>query len=84
MSDTTLDYLAQAAQRVLRGDQDGINWVWHRVMSSDDHLKFDGFLVQTDDPLAYQAGTPMSRFSQKVLRMVELERERLAKKAKDE
>ena len=49
------------------------------VMDSDAHLKFDGFLVQHDDPLAYEAGTPYSRWVQKATRMLELEQERRAK-----
>ena len=72
----TLDYLAHAVQRVLRGEKDGIYHIWYRWMSDIDRLKFDGFLVTHDDPLAYEAGTPFSRFQQKVNRMVELEKER--------
>ncbi len=70
----TLDYLADAVQRGLRGED--FMWTWFRVMDSDARLKFDGFLVQTDDPLAYQAGSPESRFRQKVEHMVKLEHER--------
>jgi hypothetical protein len=72
----TLDYLADAANRVLNDDPNGVSWVWHHVMSDEARLKFDGFLVQTDDPLAYEAGTGESRFAKKVNRMVELERQR--------
>lgn len=73
-----LDYLSQAAQRVLNGDPDGIHWVWHHVMDSNAHLKFDGFLLQHNDPLALASGSPYSRWQQKVMRMVRQEKERRA------
>jgi hypothetical protein len=65
-----LDFLAHAANMELRGEG-GINWVWYMQMTAKDHARFDLWLVKTEDPLA-----PLSRFTCKVTRMVELERER--------
>ena len=73
-----LDFIASAARTELRGEN-GIVWTWHQVMTSADRVKFDLWLVKTDDPLAYQAGTAENRFRQKVERMVELERKKLCK-----
>lgn len=70
-----LDKLAEASQRVLRGDQGGAAWVWDH-MTSEEHLAFDLFLVRTRDPLAWEAGRPEARFKERVRRMVEMERQR--------
>lgn len=71
-----LDYVTQAASRTLKGDSQGISWVWHHMMSSDDHVKFDLWLVKTEHPLMYEPGTPESRFQRLVGEMVAKERER--------
>ncbi len=54
-----LDHLADAANRLMRGDDDGITWVWHHVMSDGDHIKFDGFLVQTGDVVTLRRVVPV-------------------------
>jgi hypothetical protein len=55
-------------------------WTWFHMMSERQRLRFDGFLVRVDDPLAYKAGSPQSRFEERVTRMVELELDRRAQK----
>jgi hypothetical protein len=75
---TSLDYLTEACQRELGGDEGGAAWVYHRVMDEPARLKFDGWLVQTGDELAYSASTPEWRFRTRVRRMVEMERKRKA------
>ena len=72
----TLDFLSDAANRVLNGDASGISWTWHQLMNANDRLAFDLWLVKANDPLAHQPGTPWSRFVCKVNRMAELERGR--------
>ena len=71
-----LDFLAEAANRCLRGDSAGASWVWHHVMSDAQRLDFDFFLVRMADELAFQPGTPESRFKERVRRMVTLECQR--------
>ena len=71
----TLDYLTRACRRVLDGDPDGAVKVLAR-MSTTDRLRFDWWLVQAGDPLAWQAGPVANRFCQLVSRMVDLERAR--------
>lgn len=71
---STLDFLADAVNRFL--DSGDWQWTWFHVMTSEDRLRFDGFLVQMDDELAYQAGLPQHRFELKVRRMAALERQR--------
>ena len=79
----TLDHLTASAQECLKGtgrwDDDRLNIVdyFHANLDSAARLHFDGFLVRTNDPLAYQAGTPESRFKARVLSMVRTERERI-------
>lgn len=74
----TLDFLAEAVQRVMRqGDRDGIVWVWHHSMSDTDRAEFDRFLCRTNDPLKWEPGTPFSRFERRVKRMIELEKLRI-------
>jgi len=69
----SLDFLTHAVKRAKsEGLDSAVSWTYHWVMSADDKLKFDGFLVRMDDPLAYQAGTPESRFRERVRRMAEL------------
>lgn len=75
-----IDHLVKAAKTELRGEN-GITWEYFHVMTQEEKLAFDLFLVRTKDELAYQPGTPESRFRIKVQRMVELERQRLAARA---
>ena len=63
----TLDYLADAVNRANRGED--YMWTWFMNMDAAARLKFDGFLVQTEDPLAWQYGTPEDRFRSIVERM---------------
>ena len=65
---STLDLLADAVSRYKREGRRGIDWTFMH-MADADRLKFDGFLVQTKDPLAWQAGTVESRFKARVLAM---------------
>ena len=66
-----LDCLADACQRAKNDGLDSaIAWVWHRCMSADERLAFDLFLVKMKDELAWQAGSPESRFRERVRRMV--------------
>ncbi len=73
---TMLDFVTQAASRTLKGDSQGISWVWHQMMSADDHVKFDLWLVKTEHPLMFEPSTPESRFQALVNEMVTKERER--------
>lgn len=75
-----IDFLTQASSRVLRGDANGIDWVFFHCMDQQARLAFDLFLVRTDDPLAYEVGTTEYRFKTRVNRMVELERQRRTQK----
>lgn len=71
-----LDHITAAAQRALiYGDAEIVNY-FHRNMDAAARLKFDGHLVQIQHPLAWEAGTPESRFRRYVQRMVDLERAR--------
>jgi len=66
-----LDCLADACQRTkLEGLDAAIAWTWHHCMSADEHLAFDLFLVRMKDELAWQAGSPESRFRERVRRML--------------
>ena len=66
-----LDLLAYACKSAAHdGLEAAISWTYHRVMSAQDRLDFDCFLVRTNDPLAYEAGTPEYRFGARVRRMV--------------
>ena len=68
---TMLDCVTEAAGRVNRGDAGGIDWVWHHVMSERDRVAFDLWLVKMGDSLAFEAGSPRSRFQRCVTRLVE-------------
>ncbi len=71
-----LDNITAAVHAVLKsGSDDAWKVVWSR-MSDLEKLRFDGFLVHMNDELAWQAGPPEDRFRTRVLRMVELERQR--------
>lgn len=69
----SLDFLAEAANRRLKGESSSDRWVWDWRMTPHDKLQFDMFLVATGDPLAQEAGTPEWRFHERVRRMVEQE-----------
>jgi hypothetical protein len=73
-----LDLLADAVDRELRSPGEGWSWTFFHMMSREEVLAFDLFLVRTKDPLAWEAGSPESRFRRRVQRMAELERERRA------
>ena len=66
-----LDLIAQGV-REYRSDG-GTAWTFHHVMTSEDRLAFDLFLVRMGDELAYQAGSTEGRFAERVRRMVALE-----------
>lgn len=66
-----LDCIADACNRLRKGDPAGIQWAWFQGMTEDEHLAFDLFLVRTGDPLAYVAGSPFSRFDSRVRAMVQ-------------
>ena len=66
-----LDMLADACARAKRdGIDSAIAWTYHRVMTAQDRVDYDCYLLRTRDALAYQAGTTESRFREHVRRMV--------------
>jgi len=70
-SSRILDLLAHACQSTkVYGLDSAISWTWHRMMNADERLAFDLFLVKMGDELAWQAGSPESRFRERVRRMV--------------
>lgn len=73
----TLDFLAEAVDRIKRGQRDAISWVWHQSMDAEDRAEFDRFLLRMKDPLMWEPGTPYSRFELRVKRMARLEKERV-------
>ena len=67
-----LDHFAHAANLVVRtGDESEASSYFLRAMSERERVAFDLFLVATEDPLAYEAGTPEHRFSTKVVKMAQ-------------
>ena len=71
-----LDALAAVVSEILRNpDQDARSVAvrfYHRT-SSAIRAGFDGFLLRMDDPLAWEAGTPESRFVRRACRMAYIE-----------
>lgn len=65
-----LDKLAEAVQRYKQEGTRGTDWTYDH-MSAEERLAFDLFLVRVGDELAYQAGSPESRFRERVRRMAE-------------
>jgi len=74
MNMRSLDYIISAVRRELAGDAAGASWVFHHCMDEAARLRFDRFLVDSGDALAYQAGTTESRFVVRVRRIVNLQR----------
>lgn len=74
----TLDHIAAAVNAALRDGDAAISDHFHRRMDDAARLKFDGFLVRTNDPLAWEAGTCESHFFKRCKRMADLERQRRA------
>lgn len=74
----TLDHLALAVKRAMTYDETELGSYFVRYMDEAAKLKFDGWLVQTKHRLAYEAGSPESRFVTVAKRMLDLERDRLA------
>ena len=71
-----LDLLADAVTRAkLDGLDSAVSWTWFQCMSRDEHLAFDLFLVRMGDELAWQPGSPESRFRERVRRMLTNQRE---------
>ena len=64
-----LDCLADAVTRYKVEGARGAQWTWFQGMTADEHLAFDLFLVRMGDELAYQAGSPESRWLTRVARM---------------
>ncbi len=65
-----LDHFSHAANLVVRTDDNSeASSYFLRAMSERERVAFDLFLVATEDPLAYEAGTPEHRFSTKVVKM---------------
>jgi hypothetical protein len=64
-----LDLLAEGCERQKR--EGSASWAWQWT-TQEERLAFDLFLVRTGDELAYQPGTPESRFNERVRRMVHL------------
>lgn len=70
-SNRILDLLAHACHRAKHDGLDSaVSWTWFHEANADDRLAFDLFLVKMGDELAYQAGSPESRFRERVRRMV--------------
>lgn len=68
-----MDLLAGAVDSAKHDGLDSAtSWTWHHRMSAADRLAFDLFLVRTGDELAWRAGSPESRFRERVRRMVEV------------
>jgi len=66
-----LDLLAHAAHMARdQGLDAAVGWVWSRMMTPRERLAFDLFLVRVGDELAWKAGSPESRFRERVRRMV--------------
>jgi hypothetical protein len=74
----TLDHLALAVKRALVYGETELGSYFVRCMDDAAKLKFDGWLVQTKHRLAWEAGSPESRFKTVAKRMLDLERDRLA------
>lgn len=55
-------YVMSAVSQYLYEGTRGLDWTWFHVMSEADRKGFDKFLVSIQHPLAYEAGTPESRF----------------------
>lgn len=64
-----LDLIADACHRVKHGDPDGAMWTWFHCFTAEERLAFDLFLVKMNDELAYRAGSPESRFRERIRRM---------------
>lgn len=58
---TPEDFIQAAVQRVEVGG-DSIDWLYYQIMTEDDRKRFDKWLVDTQHPQAYVAGTTKSRF----------------------
>ncbi len=74
----TLDHFAAAVSAALVYGETELGSYFCRHMDDVARLKFDGYLVQTKHPLAYEAGSPESRFVTVTKRMLELEQKRRA------
>ncbi len=74
----TLDHLTRAVATALVYDETELGSYFVRHMDDAAKLKFDGWLVQTKHPLAWEAGTAERRFVTVAKRMLDLERDRLA------
>jgi hypothetical protein len=73
----TLDHIAAAVRRALLYGDSEIKRYFCMNMDSAARLKFDGYLVQSGDPLAWEAGTCEHRFFTRCKAMADLERRRL-------
>ena len=79
---STLDHLAKAVKAAVVYGETELGSYFVRQMDDAAKLKFDGWLVQTKHPLAWEAGSPERRFVTVAKRMLELELERKASCAK--
>lgn len=70
-----LDFVTEAVNRELQQGAAGALWVWHHVMTAKDRARFDLWLVKTQHPLAWEAGSPESRWRRLIDRMVEQTKE---------
>jgi hypothetical protein len=62
---TSQSFLTEAIERQ-RKDSGGWSWVFFQEMTAADRKAFDRWLVENEDPLAYQPGTTEHRFRSKV------------------
>jgi len=68
----SLDHISAAIARAKVYGRSEIGSYHARCMSAADRLAFDLFLVKSRDPLAWQAGSPESRFIERCNRMMDL------------
>lgn len=65
-----LDALSDAVARARQNGGVYDSWTWNHAMTWQDHVTWDLWLVRVGDPLAWEPGTPESRFRRRVESMV--------------
>lgn len=67
-AELALDIVGAAGRCLASGDRRGADWVFHRSMTQEHRDALDRLLVDSGDPLAFEAGTQESRFLSLALR----------------
>lgn len=62
LAETGFGYARDAAAAIRRGDERGWSWVFFQCMDAEARRGFDLFLLQTEHPSVYEAGTCEQRF----------------------